>query len=207
MRAPFEPGASAQSPPSPLHRRVAELIRFGAVGATAFIVDVGIYNLLRSTVLEDKPIGAKVLSVAVAVVVAWVGSRYWTFRDGRRSARGREFALFAGMNVIGLLIAAACLFVSHYVLGYTSRLADNVSGNGVGLVLGTAFRYCAYRYLVFNEREVPARTPGAQHPSVEPAQHQRDGPAYQPDEPAHQAGEPAQQAGPALRPVLLGQES
>jgi hypothetical protein len=35
------------------------------------------------------------------------------------------------------------------MLGLTSALADNVSANGVGLVLGTAFRFWAYRRYAF----------------------------------------------------------
>ena len=129
--------------------RLVELLRFGAVGGAAFVVDVGVYNLLRSTVLPDQPVGAKIASVAVAVLVAWIGNRWWTFSDRRRASAPGELAAFVVTNVVGLLIAAACLLVSHHVLGFTSRLADNVSGNGVGLVLGTAFRYVAYRRFVF----------------------------------------------------------
>ncbi|WP_418606452.1 hypothetical protein [Georgenia sp. SUBG003] len=33
-----------------------------------------------------------------------------------------------------MAIAVGCLAVSHYVLGFTSPLADNVAANGVGLV-------------------------------------------------------------------------
>jgi hypothetical protein len=39
--------------------------------------------------------------------------------------------------------------VSHYVLGFESRLADNISANGVGLVLGTMFRFWSYRRFVW----------------------------------------------------------
>lgn len=124
---------------------------FGAVGGVAFIVDIGVYNLLRAGVLEDKPIGAKVVSVAVATVVAWIGNRYLTFRRTRGRAPAREAVLFGAMNVAGLAISAACLFTSHYVFGYTSQLADNIAGNGIGLVLGTAFRYFAYRHIVFKQ--------------------------------------------------------
>ncbi|PSL37253.1 putative flippase GtrA [Labedella gwakjiensis] len=133
---------------------IASLATFGGVGAIAFIVDIGVYNLLRATVLEGSPIWSKVASVAVATVVAWIGNRLLTFRATRNGNVVREAALFAVMNVGGLLIAAACLFISHYVLGFTSQLADNISGNGIGLVLGTAFRYLGYRFVVFR----PART-------------------------------------------------
>ena len=134
---------------APLVRHLPRLAAFGAVGGIAFLVDLGAYNGLRATLLPDKPILAKVASVAIAMVAAWLGNRHLTFRDADRDSTGREFVLFSVANGIGLAIAAGCLFVSHYLLGLTSTLADNVSGNGVGLVLGTAFRYVAYRRFVF----------------------------------------------------------
>jgi hypothetical protein len=51
-------------------------------------------------------------------------------------------------------IQLTCLAISHYVLDFTSTLADNVSGNGVGLVLGTLFRFWSYRKWVFLEQDV-----------------------------------------------------
>jgi putative flippase GtrA len=50
---------------------------------------------------------------------------------------------------IGSAIAVGCLAISHYLLGLTSPLADNISANVVGLILGTAFRFWAYRTFVF----------------------------------------------------------
>lgn len=142
-----------------LHVVVRELLKFGIVGAVAYVVDVGVFNLLRSSPgpLEDRPLTAKAISVAVATVVAWLGNRYWTFRRRRRVAVRRELALFVVMNIGGMAIALACLAVSHYLLGFTSAVADNISANVVGLALGTAFRFYAYRRWVFSE--VPSATP------------------------------------------------
>lgn len=128
---------------------IPQLATFGGVGLLAFVVDVGGYNLLRITVMPDQVIWAKVVSVTVATGVAWLGHRYLTFRRTRRPAVVKELLLFGLANGGGLLIASGCLFVSHYVLGFTSTLADNISGNVVGLVLGTLFRYFTYRFLVF----------------------------------------------------------
>ena len=137
-----------------------EVVRFCAVGGLAFVVDVGLFNLLRfgpGELLGEKPLTAKVVSVAVSVLVAWLGNRYWTFSATRRESRRSELTMFVLVNLGGMAIAVGCLAVSHYVLGFTSPLADNIAANGVGLVLGTAFRYVCYRYLVFTAERLPAR--------------------------------------------------
>jgi putative flippase GtrA len=124
-----------------------ELVKFGVVGAVAFVVDVGLFNVfLRET---DKPLTSKTLSTVVATTVAYAGNRWWTFRRRARSGVGREYALFFLLNGVGLAIALACLATSHYLLGFTSRLSDNIAANVVGLVLGTTFRFWSYRRFVF----------------------------------------------------------
>lgn len=135
---------------------VAEVAKFGTVGAVAFVVDVSLYNLLVFGLpttgpgpLDEAPLLAKAAATTVATVVAWSGNRWWTFRRQRRTAKTAEFALFVLFNAVGLAIALACLGFSRYVLGLDSQLADNVSGNGIGLALGTLFRFWAYKRFVF----------------------------------------------------------
>ncbi|EYR62516.1 polysaccharide synthesis protein GtrA [Actinotalea ferrariae CF5-4] len=162
-----------------MRTRALELARFGSVGAVAYVVDVGVFNLLRygpGGLLEDRPITAKVLSVAVATLVAWLGNRYWTFSTRRTASPRRELVVFGVVNVGGMLVAVACLAFSHYVLGLTSPLADNIAANVVGLVLGTAFRYVAYRRLVFTgttptTTRPPDGSAPAAHGHVVPAPH------------------------------------
>ena len=153
-----------------MRARLLELMRFGSVGALAFVVDAGLFNLLRfgpGEVLEDKPLTAKVISVAVATLVSWLGNRFWTFSQRRTATPVRELLGFGLVNVGGMLIAVGCLAFSHYVLGLTSPLADNISANGVGLVLGMVFRYLAYRHFVFTGAQLPAPPTSDEH-SAEP---------------------------------------
>lgn len=139
-----------------LHLR-SELIAFGVVGLLGYVTDVGVFNLLRYAgdpgLLEHKPLTAKIVSVALAMLVTYLGNRHWTWQDRPRDGRHREVTLFVVFSVAGLAIAVGCLGISHYLLGLTSPLADNVSANVVGLVLGTTFRFWAYRTYVF--RPVP----------------------------------------------------
>ena len=127
----------------------AELAKFGTVGALAFAVDVSLFNLLLH--VTDKPLTSKILSTVVAATLAFFLNRAWSFRHRQRSSVRREYALFFGLNVIGLVIAVGCLAISHYLLGFHSRLADNISANGFGLVLGTTFRFWSYRRFVWAE--------------------------------------------------------
>ncbi|GAA2036506.1 GtrA family protein [Pseudokineococcus marinus] len=155
-----------------------EVWRFLLVGGAGFVVDVGVFTLLRTSalgLLEDRPLTAKVVSTVVATAVTWLGNRWWTWGHRTTGSTRRELLLFLAVNAGGTGIALACLAVSHYVLGLTSVLADNVSANGVGLVLGTAFRFVAYRALVF--RDVPGRRPPPVPPSealLVPGPHRTD---------------------------------
>ena len=125
-----------------------EMIKFGVVGLLAFVIDLGLANLLWQTVLSDKVTTAKIISGAVATLFSWVGNRQWTFRHRRSRPAHHEVVLFFGVNFVALGISAITLYVSHYGLGLTSILADNVA-TIAGIGLGTMFRFWAYRRFVF----------------------------------------------------------
>jgi len=130
-----------------------EIAKFGAVGSMAFVIDVGLFNLLMyaggAGPLSGKPLTAKAISVIAATTFAYFGNRFWTFRHRGRTHMGREYALFFALNGVAMLIALACLWFSHYALGLTSPIADNISANVIGLGLGTLFRFWSYRRWVF----------------------------------------------------------
>ena len=137
-------------------RLKVELAKFGTIGAISYVIDVGIFNALRFAsdegLLHDKPLTAKAISVAVATTFAYFGNRFWTFKHRARTSFRREYVLFFALNGVAMGIALFCLWMSHYVLNYTTPLADNISANVIGLVLGTVFRFWGYRKWVFLEQ-------------------------------------------------------
>lgn len=139
--------------------------KFGVVGAFALVVDVGLFNVLSyvgaEPLLAGQPLWAKVVSTSAATVVAWIGNRLWTFRQTKRTDVVREFVLYAVMCTIGLGIALTCLWVSHYLFGFTSVLADNIAANVVGLAAGTLFRFWAYQRFVFVNNAATTDVTGA----------------------------------------------
>lgn len=131
---------------------VQELGKFGVVGAVAYVVDLAIFNACLF-VMWWLP--ASVISTTVAASLAFLGNRFWTWRDRPRSGLHREYGLYFFFNAVGLAIGLVCLWLSHDVLGhfwpqvFHTRLADNVAKMIVGMALGTMFRFWAYRTYVF----------------------------------------------------------
>ena len=144
---------------APVRRRPAwgtRLIRFGVVGGVGFVVDTVLFNVLILTILSSQvwhegPLVAKVISTVVAIIVNWIGNRVWAFRSNRTD-RAREFVEFLAASLLGMAVTLLCLWFSHYVLGFTSVLADNISGQVGGLILGSALRYAVFELWVFSPR-------------------------------------------------------
>lgn len=127
--------------------------KFVVVGLIGYVVDVAVFNLLRLDLIGwdviSGPVAAKVISMAVATIVAWLGNRYWTFREHRRENFWTELVEFSLVAAFGAAIQIGCLALTHYVFGWTSLLADNLSSNVVGFGLATLVRFLLYRHWVF----------------------------------------------------------
>jgi putative flippase GtrA len=130
-----------------------QVVRFGTVGGVGFVVDVAVFNALLAAGTAGHLRGAAVLakssSTVLAIAVNWLGNRYWAFREHRRTDIAREAVEFGLVSLAGSLVTVGCLAASHYLMHLTSPLADNISANVVGLGLGSAVRFVAYRRWVF----------------------------------------------------------
>ena len=131
---------------------VREFIQFGLIGATAFIVDAGLFNLLQHGplgILAGHPNTAQFVAAVTATLYSWIANRLWTYRGRTRDNATREAILFFFANACGIGISQFCLLFTHHILGFSSALADNIAVYVVGFALGTAFRFFFYHYVVF----------------------------------------------------------
>jgi putative flippase GtrA len=129
-----------------------EIAKFGSVGAFSYVVAVGGFNLLvhiKGAPLASKPITASFLSGIFSILVAYVGNRFWTWRDRPKNKVQREISLFFAINLFGLAISSGCLAISRYAFDLHSPLSDNISANVIGVGIGTLFRFWSYRKWVF----------------------------------------------------------
>jgi putative flippase GtrA len=137
-------------------RLIAEVGRFLAVGGAATVVALVIFNLLvhgfntgDHAMLGDQPILAYVIANSVGMGVSYYGSRHWAFRDRPPVTSDGGLTSFVGINLLTMLIPIGCLAISRDVLGLDDPLSDNLSANGIGLVLGLAARFALFRTYVF----------------------------------------------------------
>jgi len=144
----------------PFALRHHELIKFAIVGGTTFIIDSAIFYTLKLTILEPKPVTAKVISGIVAVIASYILNREWSFRDRGGRERHHEALLFFAFSGVGVLLSMAPLWVSSYILQLrepmvsltVENIADFVSAYIIGNLLQMAFRFWAFRRWVFPDK-------------------------------------------------------
>ena len=144
-----------------------ELLKFGIVGGICFVVTNVVTYGLKLTVLPHQPITALAIGVLVATVVSYVLNREWSFRTRGGRERHHEAALFFIISGVGVAVYTAPLAVSRYVLDlqvptvslFTQEVADFVSGQIIGVLLGMAFRWWGFRRYVFPDENVRRQLP------------------------------------------------
>ncbi|MGV0834456.1 GtrA family protein [Mycolicibacterium thermoresistibile] len=144
-------------PIRPYAERHHELIKFAIVGATTFIIDSAIFFTLKLTILEPKPVTAKIIAGIVAVIASYILNREWSFRDRGGRERHHEALLFFGVSAVGVVLSMAPLWVSSYVLMLRApmvsltveNVADFIAAYIIGNLLQMGFRFWAFRRFVF----------------------------------------------------------
>lgn len=144
-------------PIRPFAERHHELIKFALVGASTFVIDSAIFYTLKLTVLEPKPVTAKIIAGIVAVIASYILNREWSFKDRGGRERHHEALLFFVVSGVGVLLSMAPLWVSSYMMGLrvpevsltVENIADFVSAYVIGNLLQMAFRFWAFRRFVF----------------------------------------------------------
>jgi putative flippase GtrA len=130
----------------------SEVVQFLVAGGLAYAVDVLVFNLMLMAVSDG--VVAKIVSSVPATIVAYIGNRYWTYKDRERSGVGREYTMFFVLSAFAAGIQAGTVWVSN-AFGFHSVLADNIAGNVIGMALGTIFRFWAFRTFVFKHAGEP----------------------------------------------------
>ncbi|WAC54845.1 GtrA family protein [Gordonia sp. SL306] len=165
--------------PAPV-RQVAmrhhELIKFALVGGTTFVFDLAIFYLLTFTVLEPKPVVARIISGTLATILNYILNREWAFKNRGGRERHHEALIFFVISGVGVILAAAPLWVANNVFDLRSNLSvtelvivDFVLGFLIGNLLQMAFRFWALRKFAFPDELLRGGDAGSTdlHPTAE----------------------------------------
>ena len=99
-----------------MRKIIEQFMKFGVVGAIAFVIDYGLLALLTEVFAINYLLSATV-SFTVSVVFNYVASMRYVFSHKDGMSRRREFAIFVTLSVIGLGINNACMWAGVEVLG------------------------------------------------------------------------------------------
>ena len=127
----------APSPSTPARSGAASLfaehlrptLKFLVVGGIVFLLDAAMYNLLvfwhpthgwGEGLMHASPLTAKIIAIAIASCLTYLGNRLWTFGDRPRPDTTRSIMMFILINLIATALQLSCLGFSRYVLGLDS---------------------------------------------------------------------------------------
>ncbi|GAA3687716.1 GtrA family protein [Gordonia hankookensis] len=153
-----------------------ELIKFALVGGTTFVFDLAIFYLLTFTVLEPKPVVARIISGTLATILNYILNREWAFKNRGGRERHHEALIFFVISGVGVILAAAPLWVANNVFDLRSNLSvtelvivDFVLGFLIGNLLQMAFRFWALRKFAFPDDLLRGGDAGSTdlHPTAE----------------------------------------
>lgn len=135
------PGAEpANTAPMSSSSLVSQFARFLGVGLTGFVIDVGTTLLLVE--LGSPPWLARLVAIALAMVVTWLANGRFTFRRGGWAP--------AATFVPYLLVAAAAAAVNFGVfLALFQPLGSMLLAVVVATVISMIVSFAGFRLLVF----------------------------------------------------------
>jgi putative flippase GtrA len=153
--------------PERLHRLAREVTTYGVVAIINTAIDFALFNGLISL----GALKANSVSTIVATTTSFLMNRHWVYRDRPKKAMHREYTLFFGVNLVGLVI-------QEVVLGLASLGVHDMSDNRLqlnlykclGVAVAMIFRFWAYRTVVFKPHTPTAVDPGPAEPAAIPAQ-------------------------------------
>ena len=138
------------------HSRLPQFLRFATVGVKVSLIDAGGTYLLH-WLLGMNLYGARIISLATAIMVGYLLNRYFTFGRDQRGSFNRQMAGHFGVHATGGLLNYA-VFSGVIALGHAhlaqpqALLLLPLVAIWIGGMIGLAFNFVVSSKLVFNNR-------------------------------------------------------
>ncbi len=129
-----------------------QFFRYIFVGGFATIVDWGLSALLFYAVFgETHPVAANSLSFAAGLIVNYLLSTFWIFKESRVKSKIAEFIGFALIGLVGLLITAGITLLFKQLLMETTS-AYQIIAKITATAVSFLWNFFARKYLLFSKK-------------------------------------------------------
>lgn len=148
-----------------------QFFRYCFVGGFAFVVDFGVLALLVELFSVPHVVAATISFIA-GLAVNYILSTFWIFKKSNVNNRMAEFAVFALIGVVGLLINDGIIWIfqdllgTNLILGGTQAIENDevkyyifgtVQYYMVGKIVATAvsfvWNFVARKLILFNKKQ------------------------------------------------------
>ena len=126
-----------------------QFFRYVFVGGFAFVVDYGIMTALVELCRFD-PVIAATISFVAGLLVNYVLSTFWIFKNSKIKNRLAEFAAFAAVGVVGLGINAAIIWLFEEIPQDKYYLV----GKLVSTVIVFIWNFAGRKFIIFDKNKV-----------------------------------------------------
>ena len=107
-----------------MKKLIAQFMKFGVVGAIAFVIDYGLLALLTEAFGVNYLVSATI-SFTVSVIFNYVASMRYVFTHKEDMSRRREFIIFVVLSVIGLIINNVLMWAGVELIAWPDWLQDH----------------------------------------------------------------------------------
>jgi putative flippase GtrA len=151
---------------------VYQIAKFGVIGVSNVLVDLGVLSLVTIIFSTQFNIGAdeamigavtfyslyKSISFIVANINSYFWNKHWTFDQGTKKQTKSEFMQFFAVSIIGFLInVLTASIVFKIIVGSRIGLSDTqlgqigLIGAAAGSIVGLAWNFLGYKLWVFKK--------------------------------------------------------
>lgn len=117
-----------------MQKLIEQVLKFGVVGALAFLIDYGLLMLL-SQVLGVNPVLSAAVSFCVSLTFNYLASMRFVFKHRDDMSRSREFVIFIVLSAMGLGINELIMWGGTAWLGESAWAVTLVKVFATGVVM------------------------------------------------------------------------
>ncbi len=128
-------------------KTIHQIIKFGVIGGTGFIVDMGIVVTLK-TALHLHTLLCGALGYLIATVVVYALNRSWTFA-GSKTSFLYGYLIFFSVYAVGLAVRVAVMFFLIRFTVLDTLEYGYIAINIVGIGAATIFNFIGSKKIVF----------------------------------------------------------